>query len=108
MTVEEWVDAVLDYYETRTWGRYDPWEKSWEKNIYGKFPLPPVIDLNHSDFDPQALQDAMVWLHDGGLKPYEIAVILRVSKKGIGKRLEQLDSEYDDEYDDAGTTSVSG
>jgi len=96
-TLEDWVDSVLDYYETRTWGRYDPWEKSWEKNIYGRFPLPPVIDLNHADFDPQALQDAMMWLHDGGLKPREVASVLHLPKKGIGKALEKLAVEYSDD-----------
>jgi len=103
LDVEEWVDAVLDFYETRTWGRHDPWEDSWECKVYGKFPLPPSIDLKQPSFDPSVLQDAMVWLHDGGLKPYEIAVILRLPKKGIGKVLEKLTTEYEEEVGDEGS-----
>lgn len=100
-TLEDWVDSILDEYEAKEWTLND-----WREHVR-RFPLPAIIDYNQLDFNPKVLQDAMVWLYDGGLRPREVAAVLHVPDNGIGKVLERLAREYEDDEDDAGATPVS-
>jgi hypothetical protein len=92
--LDAWVDEVLDEYERYQALPYpkERWSVYLQARPCGQRPL------SISGFVPSAVQDALVWLHDGGMGQGCIATTLGITNHGvIGDSLKRLEDQYEDE-----------
>ena len=92
---EQWVDAVLDDFETEAWGKCG--YSSWREYANDRFGRPSFLDSNHRDFKPRAFQDALIWLYDGGLTIRDISALLHIPRHGLQRTIDQIESQYEEE-----------
>ena len=94
--VERWVDIVLDEFEAGAWQKTG--YTTWREYAHDRYYLPLPLDPGSREFDPQQVQDAMIWLWDGGFRLQHIAVALRLPNTGgLREAIEAAQDLYEDE-----------